>query len=174
MPFGLDETGFTLKRLTDIIDSLKTRAITAFGADITTDEDSVFGQLISTHADALSTLWEGLEEVYDAQKPDAAEGVQLDDVCDFNGVTRLPATASSVNGVLTGTAATVIPIASLVSVSPTNEQFGLLAAVTLDASNPVGVLVTSGSSDGAYTITINGTPFTHNAVSETALAIVSR
>ena len=173
MPFGLEETGFTLKRLTDIIASMKAKAVSIFGNDITTDEDSVFGQLIAVQADELATLWEGLQEVYNSQKPDAAEGVQLDDVADLNGVTRLPATSSTVNGVLTGTAATVIPLGSLASVNPTDEQFSLLAAVTLDASNPVGIVVTASGNDATYTITINGTPFSHIAVAETAASIVA-
>ena len=115
------------------------KAQAAFGPDITTDEDSVFGQIISVFSDELATVWEGLEAVYDSQKPDAAEGVQLDDVADLNGVTRLAATASSVTGVLTGTPATVIPFGSLASVDPTDEQFSLLVAVTLDITLPVGV-----------------------------------
>ena len=174
MPFGLDSTGFTLKRLTDIIDSLKTRAKTVFGSDITTDEDSVFGQLISVYSDQLAELWEGLEAVYDSQKPDAAEGAQLDDVADLNGVTRLPAVPSEVIALLTGSDATVIPAASLISVNPTNEQFTLLTGVTLDSSNPVGVVVTASGNDATYTITINGTPFTHGpTVAEAPAAIVA-
>jgi len=173
MAFGLENTGFTLKRLTDIISDLKTKAIAVFGPDITTDDDSVFGQIIATFSDQLATLWEGLQAVYDSQKPDAAEGIQLDDVADLNGVTRLPATASIVIGVLTGTPTTVIPIASIASVNPTDEQFSLLAAVTLDASAPVGVLSTVSGNDATYTITINGTPFAHVSVSETPAVIVA-
>ena len=173
MAFGLDETGFTLKRLTDIIASIKTRAEALFGSDITTDEDSVFGQLISVFSDELTTLWEGMQEVYDSQKPDAAEGAQLDDVADLNGVTRLPATSSTVDAVLTGTAATVIPATSLISVDPTDKQFSLLAAVTLDPTNPVGIVVTASGIDATYTVTINGTPFSHVAVSQTAIVIVA-
>ena len=173
MAFGLESTGFTLKRLTDIITSMKAQAVAIFGADITTDEDSVFGNLISVQADELATLWEGMQEVYNSQKPDAAEGVQLDDVADLNGVTRLPATSSVVGGVLTGTAATVVPAASIASVDPTNEQFSLLAAVTLDPTAPVGVVVTASGIDATYTVTINGTPFTHIAVAQTAIVIVA-
>lgn len=173
MAFGLEETGFTLKRLTDIIASLKIRAKAQFGEGITTDDDSVFGQLIAVLSDEFTTLWEGMQEVYDSQKPDAAEGVQLDDVADLNGVTRLAATSSTVSAVLKGVPTTVIPVDSLVSVNPTNDQFKLLAAVTLDVSNPVGILVTSGATDGTYTITINGVPFSFVAVSQTAIQIVA-
>lgn len=174
MAFGLDETGFTLKRLTDIIASMRTTAASIFGTEITTDEDSVFGQLIAVQADEVATLWEGMQEVYDSQKPDSAEGVQLDDVSDLNGVTRLPATSSVVDAVLTGTAATVIPIASIASVNPTNEQFSLLVAVTLDPAAPVGVAVTASGNDATYTITINGTPFIHGpTVAEPASSIVA-
>jgi len=173
MAFGLEETGFTLKRLTDIIASLKIRAKAQFGEGITTDDDSVFGQLIAVLSDEFATLWEGMQEVYDSQKPDAAEGVQLDDVADLNGVTRLSATSSTVSAVLKGTPATVVPINSLASVNPTNVQFKLLAAVTLDTGNPVGILVTSAATDGTYTITINGVPFSHVATASTAIAIVA-
>lgn len=174
MAFGLDETGFTLKRLTDIITSMRAKAAEIFGDEITTDEDSVLGQLIAVQADEVATLWEGMQEVYDSQKPDAAEGVQLDDVADLNGVTRLAAVSSTVNAILTGTAATVIPATSLASVNPTSEQFSLLAAVTLDPANPVGVFVTASGNDATYTITINGTPFAYIASGDTAAFIVSQ
>lgn len=173
MAFGLESTGFTLKRLTDIITSLRAKAVAVFGPNITTDEDSVFGQIISVHADEVATLWEGLQEVYNSQKPDAAEGVPLDDVADLNGVTRLPATPSTASVVLTGTPATVIPATSLISVVPTKEQFSLLAATTLDPAAPVGVLCIASGADATYTITINATPFSHVSVAETAIQIVA-
>ena len=171
--FGLDTTGFTPKRLTDVISDLRTKAQSVFGNDITTDEDSVFGQLIAVFSDEITTVWEGLQAVYDAQKPDAAEGVQLDDVADLNGITRLPATSSTATVVLAGTPSTVIPVATLFSVNPTNEQFTLLLATTLDAANPVGVLGSATGVDATYTITINATPFSHVASAQTAAQIVA-
>lgn len=173
MAFGLDNTGFTIKRLPDIISSLKAKAVEVFGEGITTDDDSVMGQLIAVFANELATLWEGMQGTYDAFRPDAAEGVNLDEVCDLNAIVRLPATPTTVSALVTGTPSTVIPAGSLASLQPTNEQFELQAEVTLDPTTVGRAEITSASADGVYTLTINGTAFSYTASSNTAAQIVA-
>lgn len=173
MSFGLDPTGFTIKRLPDIIASLKAKAVEVFGEGVTTDPDSVIGQLIAVFSDELTTVWEGMQGTYDAFRPDAAEGVNLDEVCDLNAIVRLPATATDVNALLTGSVSTVIPAGSLASVLPTQAQFELQAAVTLNTASVFSVAAHVSGGAGTYTLTINGTPFSFTATVETQAQIVA-
>lgn len=173
MAFGLDSTGFTIKRLPDIIASMKLKAVEVFGDGITTDDDSVMGQLIAVFANEMATVWEGMQGTYDAFRPDAAEGVNLDEVCDLNAIVRLPATPTTVTALLTGSPSTVIPAGSLASVLPTNTRFELQEEVTLDTASVSEVEATSDADDGTYTITINGTAFSYAASGDTAAEIVA-
>jgi uncharacterized phage protein gp47/JayE len=173
MAFGLDSTGFTIKRLPDIIASMKAKAVEVFGEGITTDDDSVIGQLIAVWANELATVWEGMQGTYDAFRPDAAEGVNLDEVCDLNAIVRLPATPTTVTALLTGTPSTVIAAGSLASVLPTNSQFELQEEVTLDTASVGRAEITSGSANGTYTLTVNGVAYSHVASGQTAAQIVN-
>lgn len=173
---ALDETGFKLERLPEIIADLRAKAEAEFGPEINTNPDSVFGQLIAVFGDQLATLWEGLQAVYDSQNPSAAEGVSLDDIAALNGVTRLPATPSEATALLTGDPGTVIPAGAQISIDPTGEAFDVDAPTTLDPASPASVDATVTAADStAYTLTINGTPFTYNSgIGESAADITAQ
>jgi len=164
MAFGLLPTGFSRKRLADIVSDLEAAIKAAFGLKIRLDSKSLFGKLIGTFAQPAADVWELCESVYNAFYPSTSEGTSLDNVAELLGVTRSPATTSAVTEVLEGVVGTTIGIGSIVRTATVLDQFETLAAITL----AVGVCVRSTTSvltlaTGNYTITINGVPFTYGA-----------
>ena len=169
MAYGVTPEGFNTKRLQEIIDSMRERANTEFGDGINTDPDSVMGQQIAVMAAEIAIVWEGMQGAYDAYRPDAAEGVSLDDVADLNGVVRAGATNSLAEVRLKALPFTSIPRGSLVSVEATGEQFSIVEDVfTYDHS--VEILINLTYVDNfTYTLTLNGTAYSHTSgIGETA------
>ena len=158
MAYGLTSEGFVPKRLTDVIDSINTRARAAFGEDINVNEDSVMGQVIGVFAAECADLWELGEAVYNGFIPSAAEGKQLDDCANLVGVSRLPATATTVEVEYVGDPGTVIPLGMTVSMSSTQDQFEVLSSITLDETDATEALITVSSvaNNTAYSVTVNG------------------
>ena len=169
MAYGVTPEGFNTKRLQEIIDSMRERANAEFGDGINTDPDSVMGQQIAVMAAEIAIVWEGMQGAYDAYRPDAAEGVSLDDVADLNGVVRSGATHSLAEVRIKAVPFTYVPSGSLVSVEATGEQFSLVENVfAYDES--VDVLIDLAYEDNhLYTLTLNGTGYSHTSgVGETA------
>jgi len=133
MSYGLTTSGFSKKPLsiikTEIEDALKT----LFGPYINVLPSSVFGNITSVFSDREDQLWNGWEDTYDSQYPASAEGVSLDGVCSITGTTRSPATYSTVTEALFGTATTVVPAGTIISVSgDPNSRFETLEDKTID------------------------------------------
>lgn len=158
MAYGLTTGGFVPKRLTDVMDSINTRARAAFGEDINVNEDSVMGQVIGVFAAECADLWELGEAVYNGFIPSAAEGKQLDDCANLVGVSRLPASATTVHVEYTGDPGTVIALGMTVSMSSTQDQFEVLSSATLDESEATEALLTVSTvaNSTAYAVVVNG------------------
>lgn len=108
MAYGVDTTGFVPKPLETIKSDLESGFRAVYGAGITTEPQSAFGQLIGILSDRLSDLWQLGQAIYNAGFPDGAEGVALDNLCALTGVTRLPASKTLVTVTATGTNGTII------------------------------------------------------------------
>ncbi len=118
MAFGLSSAGFSRKRIEDIKLEIEAELKTKFGPYINLLPQSVFGQLVGLYSERESLLWEAMEDVYNSQYPDTAEGASLDNVAALSGIVRLAATKSVVkNQLLFGTAATLVPAGTILSVS---------------------------------------------------------
>ena len=84
---GLSTTGFSVKRLTDIISSLKASANTEFSGFLTggdvldTTDNSVLGRWIKIIAEPLAELWETSQQVYSSFDINQATGVSLEELC---------------------------------------------------------------------------------------------
>ena len=155
MVFGLTDQGFNPARLEDvrlaIIDDLKD----AFGQNIQTGADSVFGQISGIFAERFADLWETSEDVYTAAYIGSATGQSLDDLVALAGISRLGATFSVAVLTLSGTPGTIIPALSVVRdpvtltrwVTATEATIGGGGSITVDASpESVGaVIALSGS-----------------------------
>lgn len=122
MTFGLTAQGFKAKRLVDIQTDLENQLLAEFG-DINLDPQSIFGQQIGVFSKVLADLWENMEDVYFSQYPNSAEGISLDNVVQFNGITRLAAQQTRVTGVCVGLEGTLINQGVLARIPDTGAVF---------------------------------------------------
>ena len=75
---GVTPTGFEVKPLTDIVDDINGEMTAAIGAGFNTALDTPQGQLINVFADAQSTMYELLQDVYSSFDLRQAQGARLD------------------------------------------------------------------------------------------------
>lgn len=114
MTTSVDGTGFhrtTLaERLTQLQDSYKA----IYGTDIDILPESTDGQVIGIFSEALADVDSLAEVVYNMRSPAGAAGAALDRIVKFAGISRNPASYSTVSLTLGGVDGTVIPSGSLV------------------------------------------------------------
>jgi uncharacterized phage protein gp47/JayE len=160
MTFGLTATGFERKRLADIEAEVITAIEAAYGP-INQNDDSLIRQLIGIMSERFATIWELAEAVYFAVYPSSAEGVQLDNVAELSGITRIAAAKSTAVIAALGTGATVIPLGNQFSSATTGDVFESDAAVTIQQTDVVRIQieVTTADNTQTFTITIDGTPY---------------
>ena len=84
----LDDTGLTLKALSDIVADLEASLKSIYGSDINVDPDSPDGQAINIFAQAAIDLREVLQNIYSGLDPDQANGIVLDQRVAYNGIIR--------------------------------------------------------------------------------------
>jgi len=85
---ALDKNGFKRKSYSDLVDSMSAKAKEKFGADANTTERSFLGIIIRIMAWFFSLLWQDTEDVYHSAYRKTAEGVQLDMLLPYAGITR--------------------------------------------------------------------------------------
>ena len=160
---GITATGFNRKRLDVLLAELNTEVKAVFGENLNLSPESPDGQINGVVSESNANLWELAELAYNAGNPATATGVALSNLVTLNGLTRLAASAATASLTVTGTAATVIPLGSKVSIA-SGEQFATDVAVTLDGSGN-GVVASTAVVTGeliasAGTITTIDTPIT--------------
>lgn len=161
-PFGLSPYGFKAKRLNDIKTDLDNQMTAEFG-DVNLTPQSVFGQLIGVISKVLADIWENLDQVYQSQYPNSADGVALDNVVQYNGIVRLPASATVVTGLANGIEGTFIPLGVLARVINSNAVFSSTAPVTISQNNASLATVNVTAALGqVYTILLNGTSYRYS------------
>lgn len=128
---GVDSTGFVQKTLTQIIADLQSGYRTVYGATVNIASRSRIGQRIALFAGALAEVWELGETLYNALDPDSATGLALDFVLKLNGLTRKPASSSTVTLTLTGTPTTLVATGKRAAVPATAAKFALNASATI-------------------------------------------
>ena len=126
--FGLTEAGFKLKRLRDILDSVKNKMQevedpeTHNKLQVDFEENDPFIQFINLVCDELATIWELLNAAYDQFDPLKATGPMLSALVQLNGITRKQGSPSKVYVRFYGTQNTVVPIGTRV----TNNEKNLI------------------------------------------------
>ena len=113
--YGLSPQGFKQKRLTDIIQSMNSRIADQLGVQISTEANSVFGQLIGVFSYEIADLWEQTAQVYGAMYPHTASGVSLDNASALAGITPISAEKTTVVCTCYGTNGTQIPYGSQIA-----------------------------------------------------------
>lgn len=105
---ALTEFGFERPTYDEILENQINRAKVLFGDTIDTSELTALGKYIRINVADLDTLYQTLEGVYYARFPNTAQGVSLDRLCPFAGITRNAATYARHQITLTGTAGATI------------------------------------------------------------------
>lgn len=160
---ALSSAGYVPKRLPQLKTELDTRMLEVFGP-INLNAESVFGQLVGLTVEQQAEIYAQLEEVYWSQYPASAQGVNLDRVVSLNGLERLPARATNVQAVVSGSAGTVLALGRLARATD-GTTYQIQGAVTLAMAGSVGatVEVATLTASADYTITIGGTGYTYNS-----------
>ena len=159
MSYGLTAAGLVRKRLQDIRADIRTNLEAVFGP-INDGDGSTFDKLIGPFAESLESVWELIEDVYFGVYAASAEGVQLDNVAQLVGLSRIAAGNGTSILAATGTQGTVVPISTDFAVDDTAEVFESDAQVTIDIANAINAVIdVDGVDDNQdYTVTINGVP----------------
>ncbi len=106
---AITEKGFVRPSYAQLLAAQEQRAKELLGGDVDTSEYSVLGKFLRIVVYDLAQLYEELEAVYFARFPGYAQGVQLDRLTPFAGVSRNPAVAAVYEVQFTGDAGAVIP-----------------------------------------------------------------
>lgn len=115
----LTSAGYIAERSADFLTRIQQAVearLTALGItpEIDWTYDTVYGVLAAVVSVELGSLSEALQQVYDSRDLNNAQGTQLDALGILVGVNRNRATASTAFVTLSGTAATFVPLGSLV------------------------------------------------------------
>lgn len=147
VPPYIDNTGMHIPTYSEIRDDLIQQMKSIFGEDIYIDEDSKDYQQISIFAKKIfDTNALGLL-VYNNRTPNTAIGIGLDNLCALVGITRKPATYSTVQLTITGNAGTTITNGKATDGTYT---WNLPASVTIP---DIGTIVVEATCDVSGSIT---------------------
>lgn len=127
--YGVTEDGFVRKPVTEVVKSLNNKFIAAFGTNFDVSPESPDGQVIGIVSDEIASCWEQAQQVFNAYRPGAVEGVGLDNVCELTNTKRYVNKPSQATVYCNGTLGTLVPAGSLVSDG--SRQFVLDTDVTL-------------------------------------------
>ncbi|MBP2638680.1 MAG: Mu-like prophage FluMu protein gp47 [Firmicutes bacterium] len=106
--YGVTDSGFVRPRLAEIKSDIEDALTEAFGVTISTDADSVLGQIIGVWSEREATLWEVAEDSYNAMYPNTATGTNLDNSVAFTGIQRISAEKTTIMATCYGTNGTTI------------------------------------------------------------------
>jgi|LSQX01.1.fsa_nt_gb uncharacterized phage protein gp47/JayE len=146
--FGITPQGFKRKRYEDIIADMEARARVLYGDDVNLTERSPLGLFLKSVAWEQAKSWELAEEVYYSGYKDDAEGVSLDGVSKFIGMTRKPAEKARFANdemtpawiAVTGTSGTVVPAGFLVRTKE-GTAFEVVETVTIQPSGAADAVI---------------------------------
>ena len=105
---ALSEKGYNRPTYEEILASKIQTAEKLFGENIDTSETTPLGKFIRIGAYDLSKAYEDLENIYYSRFPNTANGLSLDRLCVFAGITRNPATYAEHTVTVTGNANTEV------------------------------------------------------------------
>jgi len=156
-------TGFVKKTLAEIKTELEISFQDVFGDDIVLSSDQPFGQVIGIIAKNYADGWDVLEEIYTARNPQESIGTSLDNIVAENGITRLPATKTTIsNVILYGDDGTVIATGKKAKQASFAIEYELDTGITIQKSNAryAAISVKTLLDSTLYTVTIDGNPYT--------------
>lgn len=156
--YGLTNYGVNIKRLDTILNEMHADLSEKWGVNTQQNPNSLLNALLTNVADMIAELWELGQDVYNSQYPATAEGMYLDNVGQFAGVTRETAAPSYYHILCTGSDGTLIPTETIIS-STTNPITNLLPTKqnTISRENFNIAVIRAVSIDGnPITVALNG------------------
>lgn len=132
MSYGVTPAGFVLKTAQNCHEEMAADLVSKFG-NVRTDSQSKFGMLLDFFSSKFGDLWAVAQDVY-LSKPITAEGVALDDIVFWSGLSRLSATKSGLYVVMYGEDGTEIPVNTTVRGLLTGNQFVLDSTSSMNIS----------------------------------------
>lgn len=136
----IDAAGLHIPTYDDILDELISQAQSIFGSDIYLDADSQDYQFISIISLKIYDTMLAVQLAYNNRSPLTAIGAGLDSIVKLNGIARVPASYSTCQVTLTGTALT--EITNGVIQDTAGYKWDLPASVTIGSGGTVTVTAT--------------------------------
>ena len=164
---GVESTGFVKKSYAtikeDFLDGVES-LISPLARQAFASAQAAANKLLVIQ-ERIADLWDLGESVYNAMYPDTASGASLDGAAALTGTTRLAATYSVTTSIQKTTAGTTIAAGKQVRTGTLGDVFETTEAITSSATAAAKAWVDLNgvAATGAYTITVNGTPFTYGA-----------
>lgn len=155
---ALDANGLTIRRLPEVLADIVTSEQTNIDSNISTDDDTLLGQLNIIIAAAIADQEALAQAVYDNFNPLKAEGRNLDDLAALIGITRITGAKSSTTAQqFVGDNGTSIPIGTILQNPITLDNFLTTAVISLDVTSCISAKysVKVLQNNTTYTITVN-------------------
>ena len=179
----LDPNGYTADTLTEIIDSMSETAVSEFGSNIDTTENSVLGILMGIIGIQIEQQGQIIQELYSNMDPDSAEGKSLDNIAYTNGLIRKAGSKSTVAVTFTNDSVSTVTVEAQTRVTSSNgsefftqNQLVILAGATGNTSataSEEGELEAAADSITTYTPTIADVSVTNPDVASTGTSVES-
>lgn len=175
--YGVTPQGFVLKRFDTLLAEVQSDLSDQLGFDISQNQQSMLNSaLVYPFVDKIAALWEVAQESYYAKYPSTAEGVNLDNACQYGNIFRKGNMPTEYVIHVTAKDGTVIPKNSLIA-SNTNPVVQLRCVkdkvVERESCNIIAVKPVTEAS-GTYTIELNSQMFSYTTgSSDTILTILT-
>lgn len=137
----IDVNGISAPTYAEVLDYLQTQYRAIYGADIYLGNDSQDGQFLAIIASAINDSNAAAVAVYNSFSPATAQGNGLSSNVKINGISRLVASASTVDLLIVGQVGTVITN-GIVSDANDNYSWLLPATVTIPLAGEIAVTAT--------------------------------
>lgn len=162
--FGVQSTGFAVKRLADIVDSLKARLEAVQDGDGNTisvdpEDSSLLSQLTMIFAENLSEAWAMAGALANQFDPNYNVGAFQSGTVQLNGIFRRANIPTTINVSCTGTGGMTIPAGTVISYE--DNEFLTDADIAVGATSAATGTITIGAQPANGTqLTIGGVTYT--------------
>lgn len=175
--YGVTDKGFVRKRYDTIYAEMQEDIKRNTGVDVAQNPKSFLNVFLSSIGDKMAQLWEVAEGVYFSHYPASAEGVNLDNACQFGGITREGASRTKYTILCTGKDGTTIQSGTRIA-SNTNPQIFFATFSDYEISrrefNKAKITVVSVQGNKYYTVYLNGEAYSYlSGETDTITAILT-
>ena len=156
--YGLTPKGVNIKRLDTILDEMHDDLSERLGVNTRQNPQSFLNHILTNIADKCAELWEFGEDVYFSQYPSSAEGISLDNVTQYGGLTRESAAKSYYPIHCTGKDGTKLSSGTMISTRTNPTTYLTIVEdkqITRSSFNKAVIKVASAEEGNTYKILID-------------------